>query len=657
MQYDATVDNQATKQFNIQSTPNDIQNIATNQKDQKLLSKIVTKNKIEKFIYVEGEKSFINNKELLREFSNKDNIRKDILIKNHDYYGINNDNRWNSPIYPSEKLYGYYHKKKDEMKPIIEAIHLSEKLERRDLEFEKKKASLQADRAHILDLKKKRKLERLALQLESNQKIYDTRKNDDKLNELDQMDIMQFRNKVIHHSAARELQRKKPQNKWNDYSEICDKHLEIMLGPKIYKNEELATEKLHDSVLNSQYQEYLKDKYKKVMHDVIYYDQKRASDNNRRRYGSLGRATKMNYSLGEEASAYNEKSSSFIDYDHYNNSSQVMRNDLYSGSSSNRGVISRILAKTDQVKDQDVSSNDHILYDSETSKELLIKLFNGRNPDDLDEFGRTLLDKKLDRRLNKEKLDKINKKKHVAFVQKTEKKSQYDKEKIDSTMLQDNEQSAMEHEKNSKSVNNSEYSKFFFENSTNKLKNINNVLDYSEWIEKSNEMLQDNQLKDFQENSIDISTTDLNLENLNKELRDQQSKMGVTSSQELKKLQEIFKNKRNMSLIIPKADMRSNTLPRVQNDSFNGKPINRRSASNGNQKLDCIEDDSYTNNLKSQLVSNRIISQPIRSDRKLRINLASVQSIDKYCQIFWNAKNYFYMFIFIKNYFLVLSLF
>ena len=82
-----------------------------------------------------------------------------------------------------------------------------------------------------------------------------------------------------------------------------------------------------------------------------------------------GHVNKLNYStLDEEASAYHEKSSSFVDYDAHNNSSLIMRSDLYSGRSSNMGVISKILANPDQVKSQDVSVNDHILYDSEDSK-------------------------------------------------------------------------------------------------------------------------------------------------------------------------------------------------------------------------------------------------------------------------------------------------
>ena len=87
----------------------------------------------------------------------------------------------------------------------------------------------------------------------------------------------------------------------------------------------------------------MKDKYKKVMHDVIYHDSNKIAQNNRRKYGSLGRVSKLNYStLDEEHSAYHEKSSSFIDYDAHNSSSLIMRNDLYSGRSSNMGVISKI---------------------------------------------------------------------------------------------------------------------------------------------------------------------------------------------------------------------------------------------------------------------------------------------------------------------------
>ena len=98
-------------------------------------------------------------------------------------------------------------------------------------DFHNKKHLIIEDRLKTLELKEKRKLERLALQIECNQKIFDTRKTDKKFEHLKTIDVEKFKTKVMVRSGAKELLRKKPKNKWNDMTEICDKHLDIILRP------------------------------------------------------------------------------------------------------------------------------------------------------------------------------------------------------------------------------------------------------------------------------------------------------------------------------------------------------------------------------------------------------------------------------------------
>jgi hypothetical protein len=174
------------------------------------------------------------------------------------------------------------------------------------------------------------------------------------------------------------LLRKKPGNKWNDYSEICDKNLDMVLRPQILKNEEEATEKLRQQLEKSQFQEYLKDKYNKIMHDVIYYDGRRAFDKNRKKYGISGQSGRLNYSsLVEENSIIaHEKSSTLVDYELY---LKISKQRSYSQNAS-RSIDHKL-------GDDSLMRGDEVVGGTESNKQLILKLFQGRNPEELDEFG------------------------------------------------------------------------------------------------------------------------------------------------------------------------------------------------------------------------------------------------------------------------------
>lgn len=73
-----------------------------------------------------------------------------------------------------------------------------------------------------------------------------------------------------------------------------------MLRPEIIKIEENAAAYMQKEVEKSEMQQKLLDKYNKVIHDVIYYDNCKAVERNKTRYGRYGRKDqKLNYSMND----------------------------------------------------------------------------------------------------------------------------------------------------------------------------------------------------------------------------------------------------------------------------------------------------------------------------------------------------------------------
>lgn len=223
-----------------------------------------------------------------KEFTNlldqKDNDRKNIQIKTYQYFPSSSDNKWNNPSYMSEKYYKYYHQQQDHHAPIIEALVLDSKIKQNEAASSNMKEKVLRSKSVANELRKNRKLERFALQLESNQKIFDAEKNDELLEKLSKMKLAKFKAKVTKKSLATEILKREPKNAWNDYSKICNKYLDVVLMPSILKSEERAAEMQEQKLKKQSKQANLIDKYRDIVHDVIYYDQKCLMDNNRTKF-------------------------------------------------------------------------------------------------------------------------------------------------------------------------------------------------------------------------------------------------------------------------------------------------------------------------------------------------------------------------------------
>jgi hypothetical protein len=68
-----------------------------------------------------------NQEELSNLIKHKDNTRINQITKTYQFFQ-GSDNRWNNAVFVSDKYYEFYHKMKEGMAPLIEALILDEKM-------------------------------------------------------------------------------------------------------------------------------------------------------------------------------------------------------------------------------------------------------------------------------------------------------------------------------------------------------------------------------------------------------------------------------------------------------------------------------------------------------------------------------------------------
>jgi hypothetical protein len=344
----------------------------------------------------------------------KDNTRRDSIVKTYQFFA-GNDNRWNNSVYASDKFYDYYHKVRDVMAPVIEALKLDEKIITMQGDLDSRTTKVNENRAKSTQLREKRKVERLALQIAANQQIYDTESNDPVFEILKTMDPVKFKSKVMTHGMAREMLRKEPKNSWNDYTNISEKYLNMVLRPCILKTEQNAAENLQAKLQKTHFQENLVEKYRTIVHDVIYSDSKHQVEKNRRKYAGLGAPGRfvtrrrdevkspasqhinMNKSFGE-FTLEPKKIQTLPDKDQPNIEYAPHFNDAYNPSAQNAIKSKRVSRSMDYRKnDENTSKPSENFFSKQTEsrktaddKKLLTKLMNGRSPFSVDDCGNTL---------------------------------------------------------------------------------------------------------------------------------------------------------------------------------------------------------------------------------------------------------------------------